>query len=367
MIEFAIGNKRVGGNNPCFLVAEIGINHNGKISIAKKLIEEAAKAGFDAIKLQTFKVNKLFHKDAGTVKFSSQEYSIREVNKRFELPEEWLPELKRYANEMGLVLFSSVCDEGSADILHKYGFPAYKLTSTAITHHPLQVHVARLGKPVILSTGASTLQEVREAYETVTKYNPEVALLHCVVCYPTPLEYANLLVIRTLADNFPKAVIGFSDHTEHPYKAPVGAIAMGAKIIEKHITLDKNMEGPDHFFALNPEQMRLMVREVRRAEDIIRNGGRIEVDKVLLGSPKKVVYDIEQYSKRFSNRCIYAAKDLRKGEKLTKEKLEVLRPGNKARGLPPKYYFPLIRGEYILVNDIKAHEPITIRDIERVK
>ncbi len=365
MKEINIGGKWIGGDHPCFLIAEIGINHNGSLSIAKQLFDEAAKAGFDSVKLQTFKVDQLFHQDAGEVNFAGSTYSIREINKKYELKEKWIPELIDYGRRFGLVVFSSVCDEDSADLLEKYDVPAYKFTSTGITHLPLIEHVSKKGKPVIFSTGASVLEEVKEAYSVASKYTQDIVFLHCIVSYPTPLEYSNLLVIKTLKENFPDAIIGFSDHSEHPFKAPVGAIALGAKVIEKHITLDKNMQGPDQFFAIDPNEMKEFVSKVREAEKKLKEKEEIIVEESLLGTSDKKVYDIEEYSKRFSNRSLYASKDLEKGMALTRADFLIVRPGNMAKGLPPSYLSKLLSGEYVLINDILANNPITKEDIKK--
>lgn len=356
---FRIGNKGVGGDSPCFIIAEIGINHNNDLDIAKRLIDAAAEAGCNAVKLQTFKAERLFNKQAGEVEFNKGTYQIFEVNKRFELPLGWIPELMAHARRRKIEIFSSVCDEASADALSKLKMPALKLTSTAITHLPLQEHVARLGVPVIASCGASDIGEVNEAYKTITAHNECLALLHCIVSYPHGLEYTNAEVIETMRRAFPKAIIGFSDHSTHPTKAPIAAVALGAKLLEKHITLDKGMEGPDHFFALEPHELKAMVQAVRKTEHRVKAGERIDVPAKLRGSPEKQVYDVEEYSKRFSNRSIFATRDLKAKERITASKISVLRPGNMPLGIEPRYYRMLITKRPRLTKAVKANHPIT--------
>jgi len=362
-----IGNKGIGGDNPCFVIAEVGINHNGSLDIAKKLIDAAAEAGCGAIKFQVFKTEHLYPKTAGKLDWKDKEgkysYDVYEASKSFEMPREWIPKLMSHCKERGLIFLASVFDEESADTLERAGVPAFKIASSTITHLPLIDHIAKKKKPLILSTGGAYLEEVEDAVRTVGRYHDEIAVMHCISKYPAPLRYCNLRVLDTLRSAFPSSVVGYSDHTEDPEKAPVAAVARGAKILEKHITLDKNMEGPDHFFALEPDELKKMVAAVRNTEERLKRGEEIEVSEELLGSPEVHPYDIEEYMRKFTHRRIFAREDIRKGQVLTKENLAVLRPGGIEGGLEPKYYETLIEKGFMAARDIKEGQPINREDL----
>lgn len=340
MNEVQIGNKKVGGSNPCFIVAEIGINFDGKYEQALKLIDAAANAGCDAVKFQLFKAEKMYTENAGKYKIATGEkQDIIPIVKDGELPHTWIPDLKKYANSKNLVFFSSVCDEHSADVLEANNGAAYKMTSYGVTHIPLMKYAARKKKPVIFSCGGATLQETAEAlYAIKGEGNNQIVLMHCIAKYPCPLNSVNLNVIKTLQFAFPDIVIGYSDHSSEPIEAPCAAAALGAKMIEKHITLDRKLPGPDHSFALDPTELKQMVSEIRKTEEMMKQGKKINIDPQLLGSSERKTYDIEKSVREFAFRTIFAIKNIKKGDALTKENIAVLRPGEKKRGLEPKYY-----------------------------
>src|SRR3989344_3656770 len=345
-MKIQVGNKFIGEDEPCFIIAEVGINHNGSLEIAKKLIDVAKEAGCDAVKFQNFKAETLYPKTAGELDWEDDSgkysYSIFDNVKKFEYPENWFPELKRYCGQKDIILFSSISDENSADVLIKNGVKLLKTTSYDLTNLPLIDYVASKKLPYIISTGGSTLEEVKEAYNTAKKYNKNIILFHCMIKYPIPVEDSNLNIIDTLKKEFPEAVIGYSDHTEDPIKAPVTAIVKCAKLIEKHITLDKKMKGPDHFFALNPEELKLMVKTIRDTERKLKNNEKIEIDNKILGSHEKKVYDIEKYLREFAYRTIFTKGKVRKNELFTKNNLSILRAGKRGHGLMPKEFFNIV-------------------------
>ncbi len=362
--EIIIGKTKVGGDNPCFVVAEIGINFDGKYEQATTLIKAAVKAGCSAVKFQLFKAERMYPKEAGKyLTARGEKKDIVKIIKERELPIDWVPRLRNYTKKKGLEFFSSVCDEESADILEKYGGDAYKNTSYEITHIPLIRHIAKKKKPIIFSCGGATLPEVAEAMEVFQKEgNQNIALLHCIGQYPAPLESLNLSIITTLQIVFPDVVVGYSDHSSDPVIAPRAAVALGAKIIEKHITLDRNFPGPDHSFALNPAELTLMVKTIRKTEKEMKKGKRIKIDPILLGTSERKTYPGEKWLRDFTYRCLFAKRNIKKGEKFTRNNIIVLRPGKKKRGLKPKYYELLIKG-YKAVRNIPQAKGITWDDI----
>lgn len=363
MKEFTIGKTKVGGNNPCFIVAEIGINFNGSYENAVKLIDEAANAGCNAVKFQLFFVQKMYPKNAGDdVSGKGRKKNIYQIVKRAELPPNWIPKLKKYANGRGLEFFCTVCEEKGADILRKLKMPVFKFASYEITHIPLLRYVAKFQKPIIFSCGAAEIKEIAEALEVFRQEkNDKIALLHCIAEYGARVSKLNLSVIKTLKTAFPSVVIGYSDHSADPVVAPRAAVALGAKIIEKHITLDKKMPGPDHFFALEPKELVLMVKTIRRTEQELKKGD-ITINDSLLGNAERKAYGNETASRSFAQRCIFAVKNIKKGEKFSKANIAVLRPGNQKRGLDPKYYELLVKG-YKATKNIKKYKSISWQNV----
>lgn len=365
MIEFKIGKTKVGVNNPCFIVAEIGINFDGDFKKALKLIDSAANAGCSAVKFQLFRADEMYIKGTGEDKSGDgRKKDIYKIVKEGELSESWIPKLKTYANKKDLEFFSTVCEKVGVDVLEKYNPGAYKIASYEITHIPLLRHAAKTRKPIIFSSGDATLLEISEALEVFKKENnPKIALLHCIGSYPAPLENLNLNVIKTLSLAFPNVVIGYSDHSVDPTIAPQAAVALGAKIIEKHITLDKNSPGPDHIFALEPKELSLMVKIIRHTEGKLKKGENISIDEKILGTSEKKAYSKnEQMTKDFGYRCIFARKNIKKGGLFTEKNMIVLRPGNEKRGLHPRYY-ELLLNRYRASRDIKANVSIGWDDI----
>lgn len=364
MKEFIIGKTKIGGNNPCFIVAEIGINFNQKYENALALIDSAKNAGCNAVKFQLFTAEKMYVPGAGEDKSGAgRKKDIYQIVKEGELPPLWIPKLKEYAENKSLEFFSTVCDEDNADILERYNVPAYKFASYDITHIPLLKHVAKKQKPIIFSCGAAEIKEVAEAIDAFKEEkNEQIALLHCVAQYGAKPSSLNLGTINVLKTVFPKVVIGYSDHSADPVKTPRAAVLLGAKIIEKHITLDRNMPGTDHFFALEPYELSLMVRTIRETEEKLKKGLKIKIEPELLGISERKTYEEEKIARDFTHRCIFTVRDIKKGENFTKENIAVLRPGNQRKGLDPKYYELLLKG-YKATRDIFCYQSITWDDI----
>jgi len=318
-----IGDRLVGEGEPVFIVAEAGSNHDHNLRQAKKLIDVAANASVDAVKFQTFSADKIVAKvapKAGYMKKVSEKESVHEIFKRIELPREWHPELAKHAKRRGLIFLSSPFDEEAVDFLDGLGVPAFKVASGELTNLPFIEYIAKKGKPMIVSTGAATMAEIKEAISTIKRAgNDKIVLLQCTANYPAAEEDANLLAINTLRQKF-RLPVGYSDHTLG-IAAPLAAVVLGAVMIEKHFTLSKKLLGPDHFYALEPSELKAMVDGIRAVEK-------------LLGSPIKRPAKAEEEIRRLARRSIFAKVDIPAGAAITKEMLTILRP---AIGLEPKY------------------------------
>lgn len=362
--SFTIGRTKVGGNYPCFIVAEIGINFDGKFDQAIKLIETASEAKCSAVKFQMFRADKMYAKNPGQFRVSNGgRKDIWKIIKENELSKDWILRLKKFASEKGLEFFSSVCDEKSADIMNSFNIPAYKIASSELTHLPLLQYVAKKGKPIILSSGAATLAELIEAYETcLDAGNRQIAILHCIAEYPAPLNSLNLKIISTLRMTFPNVIVGFSDHSTDPVVAPNAAVSFGAKIIEKHITLNKNLPGADHAFALNPEELKSMVQEIRRTEKILIAKKKFRIEERIIGSGERKTFELERERRLFTFRSIFALKNISSGESFNRRNIAVLRPGNNFPGLHPKI-FDVITNGFVAARDIPANKALEWPDI----
>lgn len=312
-----------------FIIAEAGVNHNGSLHTAKKMIDVASDSGADAIKFQTFKADKLV-----TAAATKAEYQIKnmgtsesqfEMLKHLELPLDAYNELYSYCKNKNIIFLSTPFDEESADFLDNIGMPIFKIPSGEITNKPLIQHIAKKGKEIILSTGMSFLGEVEKAIgwinEIRDKFNsrPKLILLHCVSDYPACFEDVNLSVLNTMKTAFGLPV-GYSDHTQG-IEIPIAAAAIGANVIEKHFTLNKNMEGPDHKASLEPHELYEMVKAIRNVE--MAKGDGI----------KRPSYK-EEGIKVLIRRSIVAVRDIKKGEIIDRESLAVKRPGD---GIMPEY------------------------------
>lgn len=262
-------------SNGVFVIAEAGINHNGDTDIARRLVDVAVDSGASAIKFQTFRTESLLTKDAPKAEYQQRntgaEESQFEMLKTVELSEKQHLEILRYCQRRGIVFISTPFDEQSADLLERMNVPLFKIPSGEITNLPLLEHIARKGRPMIISTGMSYLEEVREAVRSTQSAGcNDIALLHCVSNYPTQIEDVNLKAMHTMEKAF-RLPVGFSDHTTG-HEAALTAVALGAKIIEKHFTLDRKLPGPDHKASLEPSELTRFVRSIRNVEAALGDG-----------------------------------------------------------------------------------------------
>ncbi|MFA6530282.1 MAG: N-acetylneuraminate synthase family protein, partial [Candidatus Micrarchaeia archaeon] len=261
-IGFKIGSHAIGPGNPVFIIAEAGVNHNGDLGLAKQLVDVAAKSGADAVKFQTFDADELASESAEKAEYQkkndSRHKNQNEMLKSLQLSEQDFKVLKNYCSEKRIIFLSTPFDIKSANLLESLGVAAYKISSGEITNVPLLRHIAKFGKPIILSTGMADLAEVEKAVKLLKKEgNNDLVLLHCTTSYPAPSESLNLRAIQTLEKKF-KTAVGFSDHSQGVI-APIVAIGLGACVIEKHFTLDKTLPGPDHVASLEPAELAAMV------------------------------------------------------------------------------------------------------------
>lgn len=325
--------------NKCFIIAEAGVNHNGSINIAKKLIDAAHDAGADAVKFQTFKADSIVTKSAPKAEYqkkSSKDTSQYEMIRKLELSPDEFRELSDYADDKGVMFLSSPFDEESIDLLDEIGLPAFKLGSGEITNLPLIKYLVSKGKPLILSTGMASLCEIEKAVK-ISK-GIDLVLMYCVTNYPASVDEIDLNIMETLENTF-KLPVGFSDHTMG-IELSVAAVALGARVIEKHFTLDKNSEGPDHKASLEPDELKLMIDSIRNVEKAMGNGVK-ELSKDELSI------------KKMARKSIMASRDIEKGETLKKHMLSIKRPET---GIYPKYLDQIIGKE--INKSIKKDEPI---------
>jgi len=317
-----IGTRAVGPGQPCFIIAEAGVNHNGDLDLAKRLIDAARMAGAEAVKFQTFAADRLVTPDAPKTEYQklttgSAETQL-EMLRRLELPAEAHGPLMEYCKRRGLLFLSTPFDEECADMLEALQVGAYKVSSGELTNLPLLAHIARKGKPLIVSTGMASLGEVETAVATVRDAgNPALALLHCVSNYPAAPQDVNLRAMRTLELAFGRPV-GYSDHTMG-IEVSIAAVALGACIIEKHFTVDRSLPGPDHQASLVPDELAALVRGIRNTE-------------AALGDGCKRPAMSEANTAAAARRSLVAARDLPAGIQLTDDLLALRRPGT---GLPP--------------------------------
>lgn len=317
-----IGSKCIGEKQPCFIIAEAGINHNGKLHFAKKLVDAAVHAGADAVKFQTFKAEGVVTDAAEVASYAKKNIKKNltqlQMIKRYELPYETFRKLKTYCDRKKIVFLSTPHSFDAIDFL-KDLVPAYKFGSGDLTNIPALQYAAKKHKPLLLGTGMATLQEIRDTIRAIYKTgNHQVIALHCTTNYPCPFEEVNLRAMLTMQHTL-NCLVGYSDHTIGT-TVPIMAAALGAVVIEKHFTLDRNMPGPDHAASLEPRQLTEMVTAIRNVETI-------------LGSYAKKPTQSERQMMKLVRKSIVANKHIKKGTILRRNMLDVKRPGN---GLPPK-------------------------------
>jgi N,N'-diacetyllegionaminate synthase len=344
-----IGTKVIGDGNPTFTIAEAGVNHNGDINIAKQLVDKALISGADSIKFQTFKTEKLVTQYADMAEYQKDNIGVIESQfnmlKKLELSYDNFIELEAYCNHKEIMFLSTPFDFESADFLESIGMKAYKVSSADLTNIPLLTHIASFNKPMILSSGMATLSEIEDALNAIyCTGNKEVAVLHCTSNYPAKLQGVNLNAMNTIKNAF-KVVSGYSDHTEG-ITVTIAAVAMGASIIEKHFTLDKSMEGPDHKASLNPVELKDMIVAIREVEMALGNG-------IKMYNPSEVD------TMRAARKSIVVARDIKAGEVIDFADLDYKRPGT---GLSPKFFTDIIGKK--ARRDIKVDEQIALNMIE---
>lgn len=314
------------------IIAEAGVNHNGDVEQAKRLIDVASQAGADFVKFQTFKTNKVITKSAKSAEYQNRNLGTRESQydmvKRLELSEEAHLELISYCKENGIKFLSTGFDLESLGFLDGVGIPMFKIPSGEITNLPYLRKLANFKKPVVMSTGMSNMEEVRKAYEVLTHSGLEkeqITIVHCNTEYPTPMEDVNLKAMLDIQKQLGTR-IGYSDHTMG-IEVPIAAVALGAQVIEKHFTLDRNLPGPDHRASLEPEELKEMVIAIRNTE------------KAISGSGKKEPSLSEAKNVPIARKSIVAAKNIKRGEEFTEENITVKRPGT---GISPMQWDQVI-------------------------
>lgn len=337
------------GNNHTYIIAEAGVNHNGDINLAYKLIDAARECGVDCVKFQTFKTENLVTRTAKKADYQVENTKNNDSQfsmlKKLELSFEDFKNLKEYCDRIGIEFLSTPFDKDSVDLLERLGVSKYKLSSGDITNKPLLEYIAKKNKPVILSTGMCTMEEVQEAVSWIEAAgNKQITLLHCTSNYPTPYCDVNMNAMLTLDKAFPYPT-GYSDHTQGII-IPIMAVSMGATVIEKHFTLDKNMEGPDHKASLDVNELKEMVNAIRDIESA-------------RGTGEKKPAESELSTREVARKSIIVNKDLKKGDVLTLDDLDVKRPGT---GIAPKNIEKLTGRK--LIKNLPAESVISFEDVE---
>jgi N,N'-diacetyllegionaminate synthase len=346
--KIKIESRFVGMGQPTFIIAEIGVNHNGDLKLAKAMIDAAKDAGADSAKFQTFRADEFMADKELVYEYEVQGKVVKEkmydMFKRLEMPMSWHKELFAYARKLGLVPLTSVADPLSADMVKNVGTGAFKLSSEDLINLPLIEYVVKMKLPLIFSTGMADESEVKDVLKILKSHHHRNAIfLHCVSVYPTPDDEANLnrmLALKKLT----KGAVGYSDHTRG-IAASVAAVSLGATVIEKHFTLSQDLNGPDHYFSSDPREFKTMTDEIRRVEK-------------MLGLEKLSPSTTEQKTRMNFRRSLVATKALTKGHKLTRTDLHLKRPGH---GLKARDMKKLLGKK--LKRDIKRDDIITLKDI----
>lgn len=347
MIE--IGKKRIGEGEPVFIIAEAGVNHNGSLEAARALVREAHASGADCVKFQTFKAERVATAGAPKAKYqlgtTDKNESQLDMLKKLELKYEDHVELKSYAESLGIVFMSTPYSFEDIDLLESIGVPAYKVASGQIIELLFLQRIARTGKPVVLSTGMATLAEADEAVRAIrAEGNGKIVLLQCTTDYPSRLSDCNLRAMATLRSSFGLPV-GYSDHTTGD-EAAIATVALGARVIEKHFTLDKSLPGPDHSSSFTPSEFSSLVKKIRAVE-------------VALGSGRKEPSATEKENAKGMRRSLVAGLDIRKGEVIKEGMITFKRP---AAGLSPSFYGMVVGKS--AARDIAKDELFTMEMVE---
>ncbi len=344
-----IKKRKIGQGEPCYIIAEVSANHNGKIEDAKKIIELAKEAGADCVKVQTYTADTITmncHNDYFLLKEGTWKgKNLHDLYTDASMPWEWQGELKQYADQIGIDFFSTPFDATAVDFLESIQVEFYKIASFEIIDIPLIEKVAKTGKPIILSVGMASLGEIEEAVATIRKYGNEFALLKCSSAYPAVPENMNLRTIPNMKELF-GVPVGLSDHSMGSVSAIV-AVSLGANLIEKHICISRTIEGPDSSFSMEPEEFKQMVADVRVAEKALG----------------KISYQVTEHEKSnyMSRKSIFVTSDIQKGEIINSNNIRVIRPGY---GMEPKYYDTVL-GQ-VALKDLKRGTPLSQKDIGEV-
>lgn len=342
--KIKIGNRFIGPGFPTYIIAEIGANFDGSLEKAKKLIDAAKEAGADCAKFQTFSTPKIVSEGGFSLMtlkgvHGSWGRSVSDVFKDAEFPREWHKEISEYCSKVGIDFSTSPYDVEAVDLCMKLDVPFIKIGSGEITWLDMLSYIAKQGKPIMLATGDATMSEIDEAVRTIEATgNRDMVLMQCITNYPSKIDSANVNVIKTYQTAF-DVLTGYSDHSSGPVVA-LASVVLGGCVIEKHFTLDKTDKGPDHPHSMNPAEFKLMIDYVR------------EIERALGGTRKDVVEE-EGETVYVQRRCLYAKRNILKGQIITAEDIDVLRP---ALGIPPKFK-NIIIGK-TAKNDIDAGQPL---------
>ena len=344
-----INGRKIGNNHPPYIIAELSANHNGKLERALESIKQAKLMGAQAVKIQTYTADTMTIDSRGEDFMITDGglwngYSLYELYEEASTPYEWHEDLFKYAKKEGITLFSSPFDETAVDLLEELECPAYKIASFEIVDLPLISYIARLGKPMIISTGIASEHEIQEAVKTAREGGCyQIALLHCISSYPTPPNQSNLAVIKDLAEKF-SVISGLSDHSLGITVSIAGA-ALGASIIEKHFTINKKDKGPDSEFSIEPKELKDLVSQTKTAWESVGT----------------VNYEIKPSEKSSfsSRRSIYVTENLKSGEVLTLKNIRRIRPG---KGLAPKFFQRVLKKK--VNKDIKKGSPLKWEDVD---
>ena len=350
-MEFKIANKNIGDEEPVFFIAEAGVNHNGSIDLGKQLIDVAVESGADAVKFQTFKAEELNTKFAPKSTYhiettgNDAKQSWYDLLKTQEISDKMHIDLIEYCNKKNIIFLSTPYGEESADLLESLNVPAYKIASTDTNNLPLLKHIANKGKPMIISTAMCTMDEVTEAYDAIraTGIN-EIGILQCTGNYPSKISDSNLNIIKTYMEMF-NCVIGYSDHTKE-FINPIAATSIGAKIYEKHFTIDKNLPGPDHRMSLEPNGL-------KRTIELIRN------TEYSLGQKEKVVLEDEKENRLKLRKSLVTLKPIKKNMKIEKKHISIKRPGT---GISPSKLETIIG--MTAIKDLDSDHVISLEDVK---
>jgi len=316
MKKIEIGYKLIEEKESCFIIAEAGVNHNGSIKLAKKLVDIAKEADVDAVKFQTFRAKEIvsLNSKKANYQYRAKEKTQYEMLRALELSFDDFRELKRYCDNSNIEFISTPYDIKSVEFLNEMGVKRFKVSSADLINKPLIEAIAKTKKQIILSTGMATLGEIERTISLIYNLGSKnIILLHCTTSYPTPYDQVNMNILNTLKNSF-GLPIGYSDHTIG-IEVPIMAVSMGAKVIEKHFTLDCTMEGPDHFASLEPNELKKMVKAIRNVEKAF-------------GIKRKKITDNEKKNILYMRRSIHTSVDIKTGEEIKDNNIKITRPFN---------------------------------------